>query len=264
MTYALRKYWAIARAQLLNITAYRARLVSMFLFYTLFIYVFFNLWRAIYQGGEVAGYTLVQIVWYLCCTEIVAFGARAPLLSEVGRDIRSGAIAYQLGRPYDFVGFYFASSAAEMLVGMAAIGALGGVLGLLFVGPIPAYAYWALPLCLLSLLLGVCLQFFMQMCATLTALWLEDSSGVSLILQKLVFMLGVFIPVEFLPRWLAPAARLLPFSYVAWAPSRLMVAFSWELFLQVLPVQIIYVAGFALLSRFMFSRGMHAMEAHGG
>ena len=38
-------------------------------------------------------------------------------------------------------------------------------------------------------------------------------------------MLGMFIPVEFLPGWLQTITRYLPFSYMTWAPARLIVAF---------------------------------------
>ena len=66
----------------------------------------------------------------------------------------------------------------------------------------------------LSIALGITMQFFMQMALGLTAFRLEDNTALYLIFQKLVFMLGVFLPVEFLPGW---AQAIAPFTPAYWA-----------------------------------------------
>ena len=260
----MRKYLRAAQTSLTNALTYKSNLISRFAFYALFITIFFNLWRFIYQDGEVAGYTLERIVWYLCFSELIVFSARAQALGGISEDIKTGAIAYQLGRPYDFTLYHFAASAGEMALNFVCFGALAVVMGLLTAGPIDAYNWLGVPIGLLSAVLGIGMNYFLYLCATLSALWIEDSFGVTLILQKLIFLLGVFMPVEFLPGWLQGIARLLPFSYIAWAPSKLFVDFSWDLLIQTLPVQMIWLGVFFMLSRFIFTRGMKALEAHGG
>ena len=72
----MRKYILTFRLALSNAFLYRGNLLAGFATYAMFIFVFLFLWRAIYQGGGVEGLTLSQVIWYLCVTEIISFGAK--------------------------------------------------------------------------------------------------------------------------------------------------------------------------------------------
>jgi len=107
------------------------------------------------------------------------------------------------------------------------------VLGLVLVGPLTTFTIAGLPPLLLSLLFSFLLNHFFLMLIGLSAFVLEDNFALFLIYQKLNFMLGMFLPVEFLPPWLGQIAENLPFSYIYWAPAKIFVQFSpntcWEL-----------------------------------
>ena len=258
------KYLAIAKINLHHAFVYRSNVLGGLLFYTLFIFVFFSLWRAIYHGGEVQGYSLKQVVWYLCITELLVFGCRTPVFSQMNEDIKTGALAYQLIRPCHYIGYQFAGALGTMLFNLVCFGTLAIFLGMVMVGPLPAYAFATLPFGILSAVLGLVINFFLLMCLGLTAFRLEENGAFFLIYQKLVFMLGMFIPLEFLPAWLQRIARWLPFPYVAWAPARLLVAFSWDLFWQVLPMQVAWAVVAILLSLILYHQGMRGLQANGG
>ena len=260
----LRKYGVIARVHVQNAFNYRARVVSGLLFYTLFIFVFFSLWGAIYKEGSVHGYTHGQVVWYLIVTELVVFGCRIPIVGEINEDIKTGNMAYLLNRPAHYIAYQAAAAVGHVAVNLLFTGTLAVALGMVFVGPVPNFQWAALPLMLFSVVLGITLQFFALMAVGLTAFRLEDNSAVYLIYQKLVFMLGMFLPVEFLPGWLQGIARVLPFSYVAWGPARLFVDFSWGLFLQVVPMQVLWISVMLGVSLLMYRGGMRNLQANGG
>lgn len=259
-----RKYAVIARIHVQNAFNYRARVVSGLMFYTLFIFVFFSLWGAIYKEGSVNGYTHGQVVWYLIITELVVFGCRIPIVGEINENVKTGNMAYLLNRPVHYIAYQAAAAVGHVAVNLLFTGSLAIVLGLVFVGPVPNFQWAAFPLMLLSMLMGIALQFFSLMAVGLTAFRLEDNSAIYLIYQKLVFMLGMFLPVEFLPGWLQGIARVLPFSYVAWGPARLVVDFSWGLFLQVAPMQILWITIAAGISTVMYRGGMRNLQANGG
>lgn len=258
------KYFAIAKINLHHAFVYRSNVIGGLLFYTLFIFVFFSLWRAIYQGGEVQGYSLKQVVWYLCITELLVFGCRTSVFSQMNEDIKTGALAYHLIRPCHYVGYQFAGALGSMLFNLVCFGTLAIFLGMVMVGPLPDYAFATLPFGILSAALGMVINFFLLMCLGLTAFRLEENGAFFLVYQKLVFMLGMFIPLEFLPNWLQRIARWLPFPYVAWAPARLIVAFSWDLFWQVLPMQVAWSMVAIGLSLILFRQGMRGLQANGG
>jgi len=258
------KYLRIAGISLQTALAYPAGLASGLGFYALFLCVFFFLWRAIYTGGLESGYTLPQMVWYLCITEVVAFSTRGEQFGQMEEDIKTGAIAYQLARPYHYLGYQFAYGMGQTLFNLAVYGAMAIVMGSVTVGMLPGFQIAHLPMMLLSLALGVCVNFFARLSLSLSAFQLEDSFGPYLIYQKLVFMLGAFLPIELLPDWLQDVARWLPFSYVAWAPARLITRFSWPMFWRIVPVQVLWLLLSMGIALRLYRAGEKKLSAHGG
>jgi len=260
----LRKYAIIARVSFSNAIAYRANTISRFCFYTLFIYVFMSLWRAIYKEGSVNGYGYTQMVWYLIMTEFVTFISGSSILSEMSEDVKSGSIAYLLIRPTHYVFFQLANSIGRMLLNFVAFGMLAVGLGLLFVGPLTTFRIAGLLPILLSVCLGVLLNFFFMMLIGLSSFIMEENFALYLIYQKINFMLGLFLPVEFLPAWLQGIAKNLPFSYMYWAPAKLFVNYSRELFVELVPRQAAWMVVVVTLTFLCYRGGMRRLQANGG
>lgn len=259
-----RKYLAIARVSLQTALTYRANVMSGFLFYTLFLFVFFCLWRAIYAGSGVEGLTFQQTIWYLCVTELIGYGARTDVFRDTTDKVKNGEIAYQLIRPYRFLSYQAASAVGQLVYHLLCFGMLAFAVGMVMVGPIAGYRLWTLPFALFSMLMGIALNFGFLLLIGLSAFRIEENFGLYLIYQKLVFMLGLFIPVEFLPGWLQGVAKCLPFSYVAWGPARLMVGFDWAIMADVYIKQafwLIVVFGSAAL---LYRRMVRGLQGQGG
>jgi ABC-2 type transport system permease protein len=261
---SLRKFRVIARVSLSNAIAYRAASVSRFCFYTLFIYVFMSLWRAIYKEGNVYGYEYEQMVWYLITTEFIGFACGTDIFSKMNEEIKSGSIAYQIGRPIHYVFYQLANSAGQFIMNFVSFGALASILGLVFVGPLQTFKLLELPPLLLSIALGILLNYFFLMLIGLSAFVLEDNFAFYLIYQKLNFMLGLFLPVEFLPSWLQPVAKNLPFSYIYWAPAKIFVNFSPELCLELIPRQAAWTAASILAVLLCYRACARRLQVNGG
>ncbi len=260
----MKKYLRIAAASLQSAITYRGNVWTGYCFYVLFLYVFFNLWRAIYAGGRVDGFSFAQMIWYLCMTELISFGTRSNIYRQITDDVKTGQVAYQLNRPYRYVLYQFANALGPNLFNLLTYTPLAIAVGFVLVGPIQGFELRTLPLSMLSMALGMQINFFFMMALGLSAFRIEENFGVFLIYQKLVFMLGTFIPVEFLPDWLQAIARMLPFSYVSWAPSKLMVAFDWTFFWQAVPMQAVYLVFAIFLASGMYRMGVRGIQANGG
>jgi ABC-2 type transport system permease protein len=261
---SLTKYFVIAKVSFSNAVTYRASVFSRFGFYALFIYVFVCLWRAIYQEGSVHGYDYIQMVWYLIMTEFVSFICGAEMLAKMNEDVKSGAIAYLLGRPTHYIMYHLSDAIGRIPVNFVGFGALAVVLGLVFVGPLPTFTPAELPALGLSILLSVLLNFFILMLIGLTAFALEDNMGLYLVYKKLNFMLGMLLPVEFLPAWLQPVAKNLPFSYIHWAPAKLFVDYSPETCLELIPRQAAWTAAAAIAALLCYSLCVRRLQVNGG
>lgn len=260
----LRKYVVIMRVSLSNAIAYRAAILSRFCFYTLFIYVFTGLWKAIYQQGSVHGYSYSQMVWYLIMTEFVGFACGTDILNTMNEDVKSGSIAYLLGRPAHYVVYQLANSLGQIIMNFISFGVLAIILGLVFVGPLPAFRLAGLPPLLLSIMLSILLNYFFLMLIGLSSFIMEDNFALYLIYQKINFMLGMFLPVEFLPSWLQPVAKNLPFSYVYWAPAKIFVSYSPELSAELITRQSVWTIAAASLVLLCYRGGVRRLQVNGG
>ena len=260
----IRKYAIITRVSLSNAFAYRASTLSRFCFYTLFIYVFMSLWRAIYQEGSVHGYGYTQIVWYLIMTEFISFACGTNIFDIMNDEVKSGSIAYQIGRPTHYVFYQFANSMGQVILNVVSFGILAVAIGFLFVGPLFTFQWAGLPLLVLSVALSILLNYFILMLIGLSAFVMEDNFALYLIYQKITFMLGMFLPVEFLPNWLQGIAKNLPFSYVYWAPAKILVDFSPELCLELMPRQAMWALGAIIATLVCYHFCIRRLQVNGG
>lgn len=100
-----RKYAVIYRAVLMENLQYAANIAMGFFGYFVFIFIFIKLWDYIYRipGELIAGYTKVQMIWYVMVTEMIWFGSNTGAVArQVSADIRGGNIAYLMNKPYHY------------------------------------------------------------------------------------------------------------------------------------------------------------------
>jgi len=206
----------------LRVMAERGGLAVTLAFYVLVVSVLAGLWRVgiAASGGDVAGYGVVAITWYVICTEATTVSLSQRMISDIGRDIGSGAVAVEMLRPAPVVGVRVASELGRALPRLAACMVVGAILALLTAGgpPRPAALLLAAP----SLVLAVACNIVAQHAFAGVAFWIRDAGSAWFLYQKLVFILGgMLIPLEALPGWLERVASVLPFRAMSYAPGRL-------------------------------------------
>lgn len=191
-------------------------------FYVIVVAMLAGLWRAAVDanGGMVAGYGAAAITWYIATTEAATVSLNVRLISDIGRDIGSGAIAAELVRPAPVLGVRLAAELGRALPRVAACAAVGAVVAVVTAGPPPRAG--ALLLAAPSLVLAVACNLVAQHAFAAAAFWLREAGSTWFLYQKLVFVLGgMLIPLEALPGWLERTAAVLPFRAMAYAPARL-------------------------------------------
>jgi ABC-2 type transport system permease protein len=260
----MRKYAAIAGISIKNALVYRANVTGRMVFYVVFIFVFFSLWSMIYSGNEIAGYNLTQMIWYVCMTELVVFCSGSSIFGSMNHEVKSGSIAYQLLRPWNYTFMKFSGSLGDMTFSASVFTIMAVIMGLIFVGPLQDFDPIALPFIVISFMLSITMNFFIYMSLGLLAFYFEENSPFYFIYQKLLFVFGMLLPIEFLPIWAQGILRYLPFSLITWAPAKMVVNFSIEHALHAIPLQAAWCCGAILLALFVFSRGVKKVNVHGG
>jgi ABC-2 type transport system permease protein len=191
-------------------------------FYLIVVAVLAGLWRAAAHanGGMIAGYSAVALTWYIATSESVTVALNIRLISDVGEDIASGAIAVELLRPVSVLGIRVVSEVGRALPRLGALVVAGAVLATATAGGPPRPA--ALALAVPSVVLAIACNVVAQHAFAAAAFWLRDAGSAWFLYQKLVFVLGgMLIPIEALPSWLRGVASVLPFRAMAYIPARL-------------------------------------------
>jgi ABC-2 type transport system permease protein len=256
--------WAgeAARTAALRVVAERGGLAVTLAFYVLVTVVLASLWRAAASanGGTVAGYSATAITWYVAMTEATTVSIRQRLISDVGRDIGSGAIAVELLRPAPVLGVRLAGELGYVLPRLAACVLAGAVWSGIVAGPPPQAA--ALVLAIPSLVLALACNLAAQYAFAGTAFWLRDAGSAWFLYQKLVFILGgMLIPLEALPGWLHEVASALPFQAMSYAPARLA---SGHFEPVLLVEQVGWLAFLLLAAGAVFRAGERRLQVVGG
>ena len=256
--------WAgeAARTAALRVVTERGGLAVTVVFYVLVVTVLASLWRAAVDanGGDVAGYGIVAITWYVTMTEATTVSIRQRLISDVGRDIGSGAIAVELLRPAPVLGVRLAGELGHVLPRLGVCFGVGAVVATVTAGQPPDSA--SLALAVPSLVLAVACNVVAQHAFAATAFWLRDAGSAWFLYQKLVFIVGgMLIPLEALPGWLERTAAVLPFKAMSYTPARLAAGhFEPMLVLQ----QVGWLVVLWVLASTAFAAGERRLQVVGG
>lgn len=262
---SIKKYWAIFQITLINSLAYPGELIGRSLMIVPFMWIFYQLWKVTFAaaGADVInGMTLYSTMWYLMMAETIEL-SRPMLARAISENVKDGSIAYILNKPYNFLLYQFSSSMGETVFRALMNAVFGGIVVWWLVGAPPAALGWAFAL---VALLGTWIMNFCVTCLIgLSAFLVEEVSPFMWIYQKFVFILGGFlIPLDFYPHWLQSIAKALPFAYMIYGPSKLFVSPSVELFVNIVSLQLVWIAVLGLVLVLSYRRGVAYLTVNGG
>lgn len=231
------------------------------------IYIFAQLWGYIYTNGQpiINGYTLQNMIWYLVAAEIIAYSAAGKyIIKQMGNDVKSGRIVYQLNKPYNYFGYNIVKGASETIYKLVFLIPIGIVFGLLLLGAPPGFRAWHLLPTTFSFLLSACVIASSYSFIGLIVFWLEDAVPFGWVYEKMLMLFGLFFPPEFFPSVLRQFITFSPVYAVYSGPSKLLAQFDWSLLVQVLFAQAFYIALFVGLGLIIYQKATRKVNIHGG
>lgn len=260
-----RKAEAVIRITARQQFAYKMDFMLRSMFLLMILFVFVQLWTAAYDGDTskvIGGFAMKEIVWYLVFTEALTMAA-PPLTARVEEEVKNGDIAIRLIRPMSYLGYHYASFLAEAAVRFAANLAAGSAIAWSCVGAPDFGLGWP---ALASLALGaLTVAFLLNAIVALCAFWLEETSGLQFVLQKLQFTIGgMLLPVDLMPEWLQRACAWLPFQAALYLPARAAVHYDGALLLKDAGIQAAWIAALGALVAYMYRRGARRLHVNGG
>jgi ABC-2 type transport system permease protein len=248
---------AAARLGALQALAAWPVLVGRVVFYLLILVVLGALWDkvAAEQVTPLAG-TLPPggLAVYLGVTEWVTLSVVA-IERGLEDDIRNGGLEPYLLRPRSYLLQRVAPAMGETLVRAGALGAAGLATLALSGRALPAPGVW--PAVLVLGVLGCVIGMLLYVLAGLAAFWMRRVLPVTLIVQKLDFILGGLVaPVSLYPDWLSNFASATPFgAHLYWVGVQAITP-SLGLFLAGTGWQLLWIAVLAALCALTWRAGL--------
>ncbi len=263
---ALQKYVTVLRVSAANNLAYMMEVFSRALLLIVLVFILAQLWKTTFsaRGAQVlSGFSTSDMIWYLAAAETIATSMPA-LTRRIDMEVRSGQLAYLLGRPCNYVLYNFAQYLGEHVVRIGINGAVAAVLAFV-VGGLPHFTWQGFAVWPLVAFLAVCINFTAYFSIGLLAFWTEETQSFSVIFSRLTLVLGgVLAPLDIFPQPLRSIAQALPFSTILYGPARTLVHFDLGYLGYLLVRQALMLAGGTLIMLAVYSIAIRRVNINGG
>lgn len=264
----MRLYWEVARTTARRMTTYRTATLAGIFTNTVFAFLMAYVMLAVFREEPViGGFDAVDAITFT----FVAQGLFSMTMGNFGQlelaeRIRTGDVAVDLSRPYDFQGWWTAVGYGRASFLVWARGIPPIVIGAVTLGiRLPATATnWAAfgVAVVLSAGVAICWGFLLQ----LTAFWILDVRGPNQIGWMLAQLLsGAYLPVVLFPDGAEAVIRALPFVAMIQLPIELFlgkhegVGLVW-----VLANQALWLGALLLAGRLVLRRAVRKVVVQGG
>ena len=263
----MRKYLTVFKTSLKQESKTITNSLVSVVSFAVIIFIFNELWGFIYGHGAspiINGYTMEMMIWYLIVAEVLMYAYnRRAVTRAFSADIKSGRIAYQLNKPYNYYGYQISNQCGQFIWKLLFLLPSAIIVGLLLLGPIPNFNILYIFPIFLSIILACILACMIYGMIGLLCFWIEESTPFTWILEKFVMLFGLFFPPEFFPAWIQPFIEYSPIYALMSGPSKLAANFSWDLFAKVSISQIVYIAISLVVGLIIYKSGTKKVNING-
>lgn len=230
------------------------------------IVVYIFVWQAIYnQTGNAGGFTISQMITYYILATAFSSIATWGINETMAYSIRHGNINKELLNPISYFQYYFGINLGELafatIVGIATF--------------ILCAIFWelALPvnlldftLCIIVILLGIPITFFIQMIVGTVAFYTNSIWGMQILRKAIIKIFsGIIAPITLFPIWFQELSKFLPFKELIYTPINIWLGqVSYNEILFIVAKQIIW--GFILyfIAKMFFNHAVKNLTINGG
>ena len=263
----MKKYLYIYKNSLLSDLQYIINLFIGFLSYIILIFIFLNLWQYIYGDSNqiINGYTIDQMIWYVCLTEILWMTLSGrKLCTKISEDIKLGNVVYNINKPYNYINYILFNHLGEITVKGFIYSLLGILLGFIFIGKFPLSNIMSCFIVIISCVLATIISSLLIIFIGLISFFIEDSTPLYWVYSKIILVLGTIFPIEYFPGVIKTILCYSPIYVVTYGPAKIFVNFSLENSMKILTVQIIYILISYLLCMIIYKKVVKKLNVNGG
>ncbi len=260
------KIFALAKMQYKEYMIYKSNLILFTInrFVELLVYIF--VWQAIYlHTGDANGFTLNEMITYY----VLAFTFRSIALFGINEymaySIRNGQVNRELLNPTSYFTYYFGRNLGELafasLIGIVVF-VICALLGFL---TLPA-TFLDFALCILMIILGIPITFFIQMIVGTTGFYTSSIWGMQILRKAIIEIFsGLIAPITLFPIWFQTLSNFLPFKELIYTPINIWLG-NMELnqILLMCGKQIIWGIILYIIAKTFFNKAIKNITINGG
>lgn len=256
----MKKYLAFVKVSLIEQSKKLLDEFGTMFSFAIHIIMFSYLWEFVLEGKPLVGYTKQELIWYVIIAEAIMYSFHH-YYKKVASKVEMGDFAYDMTKPFNFLGRIIAEGMAELPITFANL-LVGSILGIIFSGMLSV----TLPQVLISfgvMFIATILLLMFNILVGLLAIWLgRDVSSVWILCQK-AMLIFAFTPIEMFPKGVQTILMLLPTTHVIYTPASLFVHFSIPKFLtSVISLAISFIV-IATILWFIYKKGVRKQNVNG-
>ncbi len=266
----MKKYFYGFKLYFLDAFHYRLNAVISLFFGNVSMMITIIFWILIYQSNEktyINGFSLSDMITYFVISSIF----RSFIFSSSGftyaKMIKDGGLSSELLKPYSISASVYFKNLAHSITGMFPQFVLLVIL-LPFIGK---YLTWNLKLdrgifVLTFLIISTISSHIVWSILGLMAFWLEEANAVMWSFAVFFNLIsGMFIPLDFFPKWSVSLIQWSPFSGWLYLPSKIYVGLlDTERMMLLLAVNMGWIVLLFLLHQYVWSLGVKKYSSIGG
>lgn len=263
----MRLYVEIARATHRRMSTYRGATFAGVFTNTVFGFILAYVLLAVFRARPtIGGFDAVDAVTFTFVTQGMLMVVGIFGDSEQSERIRTGEVAIDLARPYDYQGWWAAVAYGKAAFYSVFRGIPPFVIGALVLRVrVPEQpATWLA--FLVSVAAAVAVTYAYGFLVELSAFWLIEIRGLRQFAWLTAqFMSGVFVPLVLLPEEIEPFARALPFAGMIQLPVEVFLnKHHGSGLIAVYAHQIAWAAVLIVTGRLLLRRAVRKLEVQGG
>jgi ABC-2 type transport system permease protein len=263
----VRLYWEIARRGYRRYAAYPAATAAGVFTNSVWGFMQAYILLAIFrQRGEIDAYDASDAVTYVWLAQGMLMTVYIWGWFDVARRVRTGDVATDLHRPFDFQLYWLAHDLGRAGYHALFRGVPPFLLGTLFFdirlpgSPLVWLAF------AVSVALAVAISFAFRFLFNLAAFWLLDYRGPAVLAMVVsTFFSGMILPLALFPDWLEAVAWALPFAGMVQAPVEIFLEHAGALrAVGLLALQALWAVLLLGAGRLAFNAGTRRLVLQGG
>ena len=270
----LAPYAAVVSARYRNLLQYRAAAFAGFVTQLFWGSIRLMILAAFFAAAEgPQPMNMVEVVAYVWLGQALLGMLPWNTDADFKEQIASGAVAYDLLRPLDLYGYWYARTLA-FRTATTTLRAIPMVVFAMLLLPVFGLAEWALPVPTLAAFVGflvaitaaALLSTAITVLAHISMLWTLSGEGVDRIMPSFVTILsGMVVPLPLFPDWMQP--------FLAWQPFRGLCDVPYRIYSGNIPIaeaanEIVFTLAWTVVivwfGRYLLSRGVRRLVVQGG